>query len=462
MDDRDESTRLKIVANIPSAGSIRTPFGEKEVIYADTTASGIVYIPIERKIEEFWPMYANTHSNAHNGCVMADLLSQSLKIVKRCLNVPNTHQIIFSGNGATQCVTHLIHMLKINQDDCVIMSDLEHHSNILPWRTIGCEVKICPSIMDDDRQIGVINREALMALLNSTRKRCFVALTACSNVNGVVQDVDALCDIIHKNGGVAIFDYACGLPYMEIDVGRSRIDAAFMSPHKMLGGVGAHGVLVVRETLIKNEKPFLPGGGTVRYVNCDEIHYSKSIQTREMGGTPNVFACLRTGLAFSLRDTHLEYIQRQNARICRYVYGRMRDMKNILLLTPQNVSVPIFSFLVIGAHYNIIVVLLNDLFGIQTRGGISCCSLYAHKLDIVDKCVIKDSILGDKGSPSGYGWTRVSFNYLMSWATIDFVIDSIAHVAQEWRRYVPQYEFKETKNIYCHKTFSRKYPELKL
>ena len=159
------------------------------------------------------------------------------------------------------------------------------------------------------------------------------------------------------------------------------IDAIYISPHKFFQSARSPGILIANRCLFKNDVPFCPAGGTVRFACPNYQTYSQDIETKETGGTPNIVGSIKVGLVFLFKEKYQAYISQWDRQIIPYVQSRLYQIPNLTLINPlENLNrQPIMSFMIENLHYNMIVVLLNDLFGIQTRGGISCCSLFWHK-----------------------------------------------------------------------------------
>ena len=442
--------------------SINTPFGSKRVIYADTMASGIIFSPIEDKMRVITKYYSNTHSNAHNGKLMLSMITQSKDIIRSVLNTGDNDQVIFTANGASGAIKHLIHLLDLGWEGMrtmrptVLISEMEHHSNHLPWKHLPIDLDIIPVTATGCLDIKIL-KSKLRTHYNKygITKDLYVSLSAGSNVTGVMCDRHLISTMVHKYKGKLFLDCAAIAPYEKINMHKDDsvgdyFDAVYISPHKMLGGPGAVGVLVASKCLFINKIPFIPGGGTVRFV-CREFQvYSSTPEIKESGGTPNILGCIRAGLAFDLKSDINDFILHRDHEILSYVDGKIRQINNITILNPKVPNrLPVFSFMVNRIHYNLVVVLLNDLFGIQSRGGISCCSLLAQKLlgyKPCDKDRVYKSIVGDKGVPDDYGWTRVSFHYTMTNQVVDYIIKAIEFISKNGHKFEQYYIYDPKSN----------------
>jgi len=441
---------------------IPTPFGQKYLINADTTASGYPHRQIEDIInQQILPYYNNTHSNSYSGRLMAHYVEQSRTIIRKCVNANSNDKVIFTGNGCSGAITHLIHCLDLknsNPDELVvIVSKAEHHSNHLPWTHLPVTLIYVP--LDEN---GLIDRRILEKnLAKYQHKKIIVSFIATSNVTGVHQPTSQISKLVHQYGGLIFWDFAASAPYIPINLHTSDLngdyyDAVFISTHKFFGGPGTPGILIANQKLFKNTVPFCPAGGTVRFVCSAFQKYSNNVETKETGGTPNILGSIKAGLVFDFKCKNQKYIIQRDQQVLEYVQSRLSKIREIHLLTPTgNLNrLPIFPFIVPGLHYNLVVVLLNDLFGIQSRGGVSCCSMLAQELLHIDSAKqrqIYQSIITDHGVPSDYGWCRVSFNYIMTDAIIDYIINSIEYIAKNGHKYVKYYRYIPEKNNWIFK-----------
>lgn len=450
-----------------------TPFGKKYLIHADSTASGQPHRHVEKYIQkQLLPLYNNTHSNAYSGQLMSHYIDESKKLIHKLLNIDKNYAIVFTGNGCTGAINHFVHCLGIcnyhrhdfyeGKKIVIFNSVLEHHSNMLPWYHLeNCDYEIINITCDG--LIDLTHLEQKLKEYSSKDYQIFCSFTACSNVTGVIQEVEKISKLVHLFGGIIFFDYACSAPYVNINMqinmsNGNYIDAIYFSPHKFMGGTQTPGVLIAKRCLFKNDEPFYKGGGTTRFVCSKFCKYSDEIEIRETGGTPNILGCIKVGLTLQLKEGYKNLIEKREIEIVNKVKPELATIPNLILLNPKNNKhqLPIFSFMVKDVHYNLIVVLLNDLFGIQTRGGISCCSFYAqHLLNMCDKDkeTTFEQIVSGHGVPQKYGWCRVSFHYSMPDYIVDYIIMAIKYVADVAKLLEPLYDYDEIKNNWIMKGF---------
>jgi len=279
--------------------------------------------------------------------------------------------------------------------------------------------------------------------------------SAASNVTGALSDTDAIASLLHGFGALSFWDYASAGPYLLIRVGASapgrgdHKDAVFLSPHKFLGGPQTPGVLVARRELFTNRVPTVPGGGVVAFVNQVGQWYLGDPETREEGGTPAIVESIRAGLVFGLKDAiGTDLIGRIDTRYYRRALDRWLDNPNLEILgNPHTPRLPIVSFRVRhGArilHHHYVVALLNDLFGIQARGGCSCAGPYGHRLLGIAperSHAIQEQV--DRGYfGTKPGWARVNLHYGMSESTVDFIIEAVDLIGSYGYRLLADYRF---------------------
>ncbi len=424
--------------------SIETPYGTRKLIYADYVASGRALRQIETFVmEEVLPFYANSHTKAsYCGAQMTGLRDAAREIVgELCHARAEDHAVIFSGSGATSGLNQLVHMLEVGSYDTVLVGPYEHHSNLLPWRESNAEV-----IEVREGDAPGPDLEALKSLLTerTPHGRVIVAMSAAANVTGVGPDVAAVTKLVKDAGGVMIWDYAGGGPYLPMSMtpaAGAEVDALVFSGHKFIGGPGASGVLIVRRDLAQARAPYRPGGGTVAFVNAHQHDYVARLEQREEGGTPNVIGDIRVALAMIVKDViGQEEITARNADLTSRAFAAWGEDAHVQILAPERGQrLPILSFVPRNSagqriDHNAFTRALSDHYGIQARGGCSCAGPYVHHLlRIADdlSAVIRDDILFGEGA-SKPGFVRLNLSVLMSDETVDFILSSVAELAAGW------------------------------
>jgi len=452
----------------------QSPYGEKEIIYTDWTASGRFYRPIEEKIlNEFGPFLANTHTETSiTGSAMTMAYHKARNIIKQHVNASKDDVLITDGAGMTGVVNKFQRILGLKVSENlknytsvpdelrpkVFISHMEHHSNQTSWLETIANVEIIPC-----QDSGLICFDSFEKLLIKYKDRPIkiASVTACSNVTGIRTDYYKIAKIIHQNGGLCFVDFACSAPYVHIDMHptdeESYLDAIFFSPHKFLGGPGSSGVLVFNKKLYKNLIPDNPGGGTVNYTNPWGDHdYVDDIETREDGGTPGFLQTIKTALSIQLKEKMgVENIIKREHEINKIVFEKLTKIPNLNILAAQHTDrLGIFSFYIKDVHFNLIVKLLNDRFGVQTRGGCSCAGTYGHFLLHVDQQTSKgiEKKILEGCMVERPGWIRMSIHPTITNEDVIFVCESIKQVAENHEEWSKDYTYNAIKNEYIHNT----------
>ncbi|WP_299975833.1 aminotransferase class V-fold PLP-dependent enzyme [uncultured Pseudoteredinibacter sp.] len=447
---------------------VETAFGKKPLVYADYTASGRSLRFIEQYIQaQVLPYYANTHTEtSYTGRHTTELREQARQTIRKALNAGEQHRLIFSGSGATAAIDKLITMLELKRcgaktgelvdvDRAVVfVGPYEHHSNELPWRESKAEVVSIPL---DER--GHLNLTVLEQKLEQYQDRPLKigSFSAASNVTGLRTPVEQVSKLLKRYGFWSCWDYAAAGPYVGIDVQGLQLDAVFISTHKFIGGPGTPGILLVNQDMLANEIPAVPGGGTVSFVTPNEHTYLSDVERREEGGTPGIVESIRAGLVFSLQQAvGTENIERLERVHTQEAIARLSQHGNIEILgDPDADRLSIISFRIRHnekhLHYSFVVALLNDLFGIQARGGCSCAGPYGHYLLNLDD---EKSRRIEEQMYSGAmllrpGWIRFNLNYFLDHHTVDYILSAIELVANHGADLLPYYQYQESPGVWC-------------
>ncbi len=433
----------------------------RPIVYADWTASGRLYRPIEEfMLHEVGPLVANTHTETtYTGVAMTRAYHRAREIIREKTGAGPGDSLFFTGAGMTAAINKLQRLLGLRvPEGCVrekkglrplvLITHMEHHSNQITWEECDVDVRIVPR--DELTGLPDLEWQERMLKENSDRPMLIGAFTACSNVTGLLTPYRKMAALMHKYGGYCFVDFAASAPYVEIDMHPAdpaeKLDAISFSPHKFLGGPGSSGILVLANSLYRNTVPDQPGGGTVKWTTPFGTHaYVDEIEAREDGGTPGFLQAIRAALAMELKDAMgIDNIQEREEELKAIVVNEFKTEGAVKLLEGGNMKrLGILSLYAPGEHHNLIVRLLNDRFGVQTRGGCSCAGTYGHILfgikkpdslhitEMIDACDLSEKP----------GWVRVSLHPTMTDAEAGYVGRSVVEVIRNYKDWSSGYVF---------------------
>ncbi len=462
---------------------IETPLGKKKMVYADWIASGRLYAPIEKILtEKIGPYVANTHTETtESGTMMTKAYHKAHQMIKQHVGANQDDVIITAGFGMTSVINKMQRILGLRScsvipinKECIASEDrpvvfithMEHHSNHTSWLETIADVVV----LQPDEFNNVVTDELRKQLENyADRKMKIGSFTACSNVTGVEPPYYELAEIMHENGGLAFIDFAGSAPYVDINMHpenpKQSLDAIFFSPHKFLGGPGSSGVVVFNKHLYQCQVPDHPGGGTVEWTNPWGGHkYYDDIELREDGGTPGFLQAIKAALAIQVKNQlNTKCMRTREKQLVARAFSGFEAIPGIHILADNEKDrLGIFSFWFEKMHFNLIVKLLNDRFGIQVRGGCACAGTYGHFLlnvspeesfRIVEK--INSGNLSEKP-----GFIRVSLHPTMTDEELDFIIDSVKQISLNYSVWANDYTYDQHTNEFHFKTESNRHNEL--
>lgn len=455
-----------------------TPYGKVNLIYADWVASGRLYKPIEKRlINDFGPYVANTHTEtSETGKLMTNAYHHAHTFIKSHINAGKKDVIITAGFGMTTVINKFQRILglktwnisdyrknvKENDRPVVFITHMEHHSNHTSWFETICDVVV----VEPDKNLLIdLNHleDALKKYKN--RKIKIGSFTAASNVSGIETPYHKMAGIMHRHGGLCFVDFAMSAPYVKIDMHPKKrdeyLDAVMFSPHKFLGGPGTSGVLVFNSDLYHNLSPDQPGGGTVNWTNpWGEYSYVDDIELREDGGTPGFLQAIKASLCIELKnEMGISNMRRREDQLLETTFRELRKIPNVHILA-DNVEkrLGVVSFYIDDIHYNLVVRLLSDRFGVQVRGGCACAGTYGHYLLHVSHAqsrrITKFIDQGDLSLKPG--WVRLSLHPTMTNKDLARTIEGIRQVAMYGKKWEADYKYSRHSNEFTFKNNSFK------
>ncbi|WP_438432831.1 aminotransferase class V-fold PLP-dependent enzyme [Gorillibacterium sp. sgz500922] len=458
--------------------TFRSPYGVKRILYADWAASGRLYGPIEEKLlREFGPYAANTHSEAtFTGAAMTEAYREAKQVIKRCVHAGPDDLLLFCGNGMTAAVNKLQRMLGLRlppgwalpdsfpeeEKPVVFVTHMEHHSNQISWQETIADVVVLEP--DSGGRVSAARLEEELRRY-SRRKRKIGAFTACSNVTGVMPELTELAAAMHRHGGLAFADWTASAPYARLDMhppnAEEGLDAVYLSPHKFLGGPGSSGMLLLDARLVPNPVPDLPGGGTVSWTDrWGGTVYVEDQEEREDGGTPGYLQAAKAALAFVLKEQMgaAEICEREH-QLAEHLLTGLEAIPGVAILDAGlRERLPIVSFTVETVHYPLMVRLLNDRFGIQSRGGCSCAGTYGHFLFQLDReesgRIRREVEQGNQREKPG--WVRLSLHPVMTDREVAFLIEAVRRSVRFAPLWKEDYRYDPAVNDYRHIRFPRR------
>ena len=404
--------------------------GKHKKLYFDYTASGLGFRQIETRMYDVLETYANTHSKeASMASKTNDYYDEALNSLHRSLEVTKNFSIIPSGCGATGAIKKFQELMglyippatkkrfNINVDKSllplVIVGPYEHHSNEVSFREALCEVIRIP--LNDE---GLVDLLYLEEVLKENKGREMIgSFCIASNVTGIITPYKKIAILLRRYHALIAFDAAASSSYMNVDC--EYYDVMYLSPHKLLGGPGSCGLLVIRNEFIDTSiAPTFAGGGTVLYVNKKNQIFDNNLVARETAGTPGILQLIKASFAYQLRnEIGFNFIEKRKLELYTYFLNELKQIPDSKIYGNQDSkNIGIVSFNIGTLDPYKICDLISKDSGVQTRAGCSCAGPYGH-----DLLGLKDQIdLGEKP-----GWLRISIHFTQTKEEIDILINSI-------------------------------------
>ncbi len=389
----------------------------KNTHYFDWTASGLAAKCVEKRMKRILPFYANPHSESSlHSKIIGDSYEQARKSLKAIFGLDSSFALISCGFGSSAAIKKFQEIagiylppqtkkaLKLGEIDkstlpLVLIGPYEHHSNELSFREGLCEVIRIPLSSD-----GLMDLNALkQILIANANRRIIASFSLASNVSGILTPFAPLSNLIRQYGGIVCFDMASSSAYFDIPA--TFYDVAFLSPHKLLGGISSSGILIIKRNLInKSLPPTFCGGGVVGYVSRTSQIYFVNEEIREESGTPGILEFIRANLAYQLREEiGQEWIMQTKEGLIKIFREFLENHSKIITYGNQNHNIiGTFAFNLKDKSPYEVATELSHKYGILVRAGCSCAGPYGHDLLGLED----DTTFTQKP-----GWIRVSLHY---------------------------------------------------
>eukprot|EP01059_Diplonema_ambulator_P025935 TRINITY_DN4306_c0_g1_i2.p1 TRINITY_DN4306_c0_g1~~TRINITY_DN4306_c0_g1_i2.p1 ORF type:complete len:680 (+),score=311.77 TRINITY_DN4306_c0_g1_i2:42-2081(+) len=370
-------------------------------------------------------------------------------------------------HDAVEQRVHLQHTATPYKGCMLLVDPMSHHSSILPYRELASEDPsfYCVETVAIDRKKGHLCTKDLAALLarcEEEKLKPVAAFAAASNVTGISVDTAAINTLVHEHGGVVMWDLAAVAGHMKVDMnpapiggkGDPSFDFAVVSPHKLLGGPGCVGLFFAKKKHLTNEVPCIVGGGIVQYVSAGQHSYVDNIEEREEAGTPNIVGCIKAGVVYKMHAMlDGDLLHKKETRMLQSLIHQLSKNPKIEMIGAESDArkVGILSFNIFYSgqlylHFNFITVLLNDLFGIQVRGGCACAGPYSQwMMDMDDDVVLGyDKVLKVTGQDVlRPGFVRTGVHFTMTEEEVDTIAKAILWIADNGWKLLGAYRYND-------------------
>jgi cysteine desulfurase/selenocysteine lyase len=332
--------------------------------------------------------YEQDNANIHRGIhTLAERATTAYELTRKklaaFLNAPSTDQIIFT-SGTTagiNLVAQTFGRANVGKGDQIIVSNLEHHSNIVPWQMIaeekGAEIKVIPVSNE-----GVLDIEALKGLLNPKVK--LVAVNHVSNAIGTINPIAEIISLAHAVGAKVLIDGAQSVAHLAVDVQALDLDFFVFSAHKLFGPTGV-GVLYGKRELLEAMPPYQGGGEMIKEVSFAGTTYNE-LPYKFEAGTPNIADVIAFGAALDyIQAIPSDALAAQEEALLGYATEKLQAIPGLRIVGTAPEKIAVISFVIDGVHPQDIGVLL-DKFGIAIRTGHHCAQPLMQRYDLVGTC----------------------------------------------------------------------------
>lgn len=355
----------------------------KELVYLDNASTTQKPYSVINSITDF---YSNYNSNIHRAVYQlaeeaTALYEQSREKIANFINV-RPEEIVFTRN-TTESINLIAHSwarTNLKKDDGVAITELEHHSNIVPWQILSQEIGTRLEYVGIDEN-GFLDLEHLIELVSSKKVR-LVSLSHMSNVLGTIVPIERIIKIAHENDIPVLVDGAQSVPHMPVNVKNMDCDFLVFSAHKMLGPTGV-GVLYAKKEFLENMRPFMAGGDMIKEVFKFHTNYNE-VPYKFEAGTPNIADVVGFGAAIDyLQKIGMENIRKHEIDLTEYALESILSINHLTVYGPRdpNYRGGVISFNIADIHPHDLATIMND-HGIAIRSGHHCAQVLMQRLDV--------------------------------------------------------------------------------
>lgn len=360
---------------------------KRDIAYLDSGATTQKPQYVLDKINEYYnSQNANPHRGAYSLSIEAtQAYEETREKIAKFINSPSSSQIIFTKNAseALNLIAYSYGLDNLKENDEVVISIMEHHSNLVPWQYVTKKTNSVLKYMYINEEYELTDEEIKSKITDNTK---IVGITHVSNVTGTINNVKDIINYAHEKGAIVVLDASQSIPHMRVDVQELDADFVVFSGHKMLAPLGI-GVLYGKKEILQNMTPFLMGGDMIEYVYEQETTFAP-LPNKFEAGTQNVGGVVGLGAAIDYIDKiGYENILKQEKELVKYAREELQKLDYIkLYMTPneENHSA-VISFNIIGVHPHDVASIL-DSQGVCVRSGNHCAQPLMRYLGIDSTC----------------------------------------------------------------------------
>ncbi len=357
---------------------------DKPLVYFDNAATTQKPLSVIDAIRDY---YMNYNSNIHRAVhQMAEEATHAYETtrqkVARFINSRSTDEIIFTRNAteAINLVSHAWGQDNIRRDDRIVITELEHHSNIVPWQILCNQTRASLDYIEVDSG-GCLDMDSCEKTLQN-RKTRLISISEVSNVLGTIVPIREIVKKAHAKDIPVLVDAAQSVPHMPVDVQATDCDFMVFSAHKMLGPTGV-GILYVKKEILEKLQPFISGGDMIKEVHKYETVYN-DLPYKFEAGTPNIADVIGFGAAMDyLNRLGMDKVRDHEIELTKYAMDAMKDIRGMTLYGPLDAKNKggVISFNLGDIHPHDLATILND-HGIAIRSGHHCAQVLMEKFDL--------------------------------------------------------------------------------